>query len=513
MTVLQQGDINTTALSVPDVYVQIVPPSDNYINGVPTNILGIVGTASWGPVNAPVTVGDLTACVQAFGNIKARKYDLGTAVWASILNGANDFRCVRVTDGTDVAATAVIQTDCLTLTAKYTGSTGNSISAALAAGSKPGTWRVTVLLPGLLPEVYDGLGKGLAGAALWKAIADAINNGTGPMREASGLVVATAGAGTTAPTAGSVTLKGGTDGVSAVDGTKLLGVDIAPRKGMYALRGTGVKTAFLADCDDSTTWTDQAAFSLDEGVYMFVAGPSGEAITDAINAKNSAGIDCWGVKVMLGDYCLFNDTINGVKRFISPQAFLAGRRAALSPEQSTLNKPLYGIIATQKSAQSMQYSYAELQQLTEAGIDVITNPIPAGNQFGGRIGCNSSSNPMINGDNYTALTNYIAYTLDKGMGIYIGRLQSPAQRSQARSTVSSFLANMQLEGMIGDVNNPTKDAFTVKLDKSNNPASRVALGWEQIDVRVTYLSIITKLLVNVEGGQSVNVNVVSSSSA
>ncbi|MFZ4221499.1 phage tail protein, partial [Enterobacter ludwigii] len=110
MTVLQEGDINTTALSVPDVYVQIVPPSDNYINGVPTNILGIVGTASWGPVNAPVTVGDLTACVQAFGNIKARKYDLGTAVWASILNGANDFRCVRVTDGTDVAATAVIQT-------------------------------------------------------------------------------------------------------------------------------------------------------------------------------------------------------------------------------------------------------------------------------------------------------------------------------------------------------------------------------------------------------------------
>ncbi|MBI6183461.1 phage tail protein [Serratia proteamaculans] len=513
MPVIQEGDMNTTALSVPDVYVQIVPPSENYINGVPTNILGIVGTASWGPVNAPVTIGDLTACVQAFGNIKARKHDLGTAVWASVLNGANDFRCVRVTDGTDVAATELIETNCLTLTAKHTGSTGNSISVAIAAGSRPGTWRLTVSLPGLLPEVYDNLGKGLTGNALWGAIAETINSGTGPMRGASGLVVATAGAGTAAPTAGTTVLKGGTDGATGVSGTTLLGVDVTPRKGMYALRGTGVKTAFLVDCDDSATWIDQVAFALDEGVYLFGVGPSGETITDAIGAKNTAGIDSYGFKLLLGDWCLFNDTINGVKRFISPQGFLAGRRAALSPEQSTLNKPLYGIIATQKSAQSMQYSYAELQQLAEAGIDVITNPIPAGNQFGGRIGCNTASNPMINGDNYTALTNYIAYTLDKGMGIYIGRLQSPAQRSQARSTVSSFLANMQQQGMIGDVNNPTKDAFTVKLDNSNNPKERVALGYEQIDVRVTYLSIITKLLINVEGGQSVNVNVVSSSAS
>lgn len=513
MPVIQEGDINTTALTVPDVYVQIVPPTDNYINGVPSNILGIVGTASWGPVNAPVTVGDLTACVQAFGNIKARKYDLGTAVWASILNGANDFRCVRVTDGTDVAATEHIQTDCLTITAKYTGSTGNSITVSLTAGSRTGTWRLTVSLPGLLPEVYDNLGKGLTGKALWSAVADAINDGTGPMRGASGLVVATVGTGTAAPTAGAVVLKGGTDGATGVNGTTLLGVDTVPRKGMYALRGTGAKTAFLADCDDSTTWTDQVAFALDEGVYLFGVGPSGETIGAAISAKNTAGIDSYGFKLLLGDYCLFNDTVNGVKRFISPQAFLAGRRAALSPEQSTLNKPLYGIIATQKSAQSMQYSSAELQQLAEAGIDVITNPIPAGNQFGGRIGCNTSSNPMINGDNYTSLTNYIAYTLDKGMGIYIGRLQSPAQRSQARSTVSSFLANMQLEGQIGDVNNPTKDAFSVKLDSANNPKERVALGYEQIDVRVTYLSIITKLLINVEGGQSVNVNVVSSSAS
>ena len=46
MPISQQGNVNTTALIVPDLYVQIVPPQNLILNGVPTNILGVVGTAS-----------------------------------------------------------------------------------------------------------------------------------------------------------------------------------------------------------------------------------------------------------------------------------------------------------------------------------------------------------------------------------------------------------------------------------------------------------------------------------
>ena len=42
---------------------------------------------------------------------------------------------------------------------------------------------------------------------------------------------------------------------------------------------------------------------------------------------------------------------------------------------------------------------------------------------------------------------------------------------------------------------------------ANNPPARVALGYMQVDVRITYLSVVTVLLINVEGGQSVSVNV------
>ena len=56
MPIIQQGSVNTTSLIVPDLYVQIVPPQNLVLNGVPTNVLGVVGTASWGPVNQPSIV-------------------------------------------------------------------------------------------------------------------------------------------------------------------------------------------------------------------------------------------------------------------------------------------------------------------------------------------------------------------------------------------------------------------------------------------------------------------------
>ena len=80
MPIVQQGSINTTALVVPDLYVQIVPPQNLVLNGVPTNILGVVGTASWGPVNQPVTFATMADYASTFGPVIARKYDMGTQV-------------------------------------------------------------------------------------------------------------------------------------------------------------------------------------------------------------------------------------------------------------------------------------------------------------------------------------------------------------------------------------------------------------------------------------------------
>lgn len=508
MPVVQQGSINTAALVIPDVYVQIMQPP-LVINGLPTNILGVVGTGSWGPTNSPVIVGDLRAAVLNFGNPNARKYDLVTALWAAALQGANNFRCVRVTDGTDVAASVAVQTNCITFTAKYTGTLGNSLQVTVSTGSKASTQKVTVAMPGYVPEVFDNLGAGLSGNALWVAIANAINNGTDATRGASQLVVASAGAGTTAPTSSAYTMTGGTDGAATITGSVLLGQDTVPRKGMYSLRNTGASVAFLADCDDSTTWSTQVAFGLSEGVYMVGAGPAGDTISNAVTAKSTAGIDSYIFKLCFGDWVYFNDSINGVVRMISPQGFLAGKIANLSPEQSSLNKQLYGIVGTQKSYANQVYSSAELQTLAQAGIDVISNPIPAGNQFGARFGHNSSSNFAVHGDNYTRMTNFLAYTLNSAMGLFVGRLQSQQPndptRREVKSTIDNFLEVLVQQKMI--------DAYQTQCDLGNNLPQRIAAGYLQVDVKVRYLSIVEYLIVNLEGGQTVVINRVNTSPA
>src|SRR5262249_30707123 len=171
MPIVQQGEINTTALIVPDLYVQIVPPQNLVLNGVPTNVLGVVGTASWGPVGHPVICATMGDYAQNFGPIVPRKYDMGTQVATAVQQGAQDFRCVRVTDNTDTAAQTVLPGTTVTFTAVYTGALGNQVLLSLSVGSKANTWRLTVSLSGLQPEVYDNIAG--SGVTFWSNLAAA----------------------------------------------------------------------------------------------------------------------------------------------------------------------------------------------------------------------------------------------------------------------------------------------------------------------------------------------------
>jgi hypothetical protein len=508
MPIIQQGSVNTTALVVPDLYVQIVPPQNLMLNGVPTNVVGVVGTASWGPVGQPVIVATMADYANNFGPVVARKYDMATQVATAVQQGAANFRCVRVTDGTDTAAQFVVPNTNFLFTALYTGSLGSQISVTLTTGSQAGTWRLVVSLPGGSIELFDNIGG--TGTAFWHNLAAAVNGGQGPQRGPSQIVVANANATAAAPYAFTFTFVTGTPGTDGanVSAGKLVGVDQLPRQGMYALRGQGCSIAVLADADDSTQWTTQEAFGLSEGIYMILTGPSGDTIANAVATMQSAGLDSYACKLMFGDWLWWNDQVNATLRLVSPQGFVAGRLANLSPEQSSLNKPIYSVVGSQKSGapgsgQTNAYASADLQTLFQAGIDVISNPQPGGYYWGVRCGHNSSSNAAINGDNYTRLTNYIAATLAAGMGQYVGQVVNVALFQQIRATQLSFLQGMLSQGMLGstDGNLP----FSVICDASNNPVSRTGLGYVQSDAQIQYQAINEKFIVNIEGGQTVTV--------
>ena len=615
MPIYQAGSINPTALIVPGLYVNIVPPQISLLNGVPTNRLGIVGSAQWGPVNSPIDISGtsaMAAFAAQFGSIQPRKYDLGTAVAIAVQQGAQAMKCVRVTDGSDVAAAAsvsltdairsvtvggsvtaadpitlqitpnggvqqnllytvlggdTLQTIAVALAAlvnansvlaaagivadtpvsgafnlhyltapsaisrvvggaatetvtigtaaplstvqisyasKWTGSLGNSISILHSAGSQALTTKVTVSIPGSVPEIFDNITG--TGSVLWANIAQAITLGQSGIRTPSQIITAVAGSGASSPTLPlTVTPIGGTDGATNIVGATLVGVDTLPRTGMYAMRSQGISVAMLADCDTPATWPAQVAFGLVEGIYMVCAGPLGETIASAAAAKIAAGVDSYAPKILLGDWVYWQDTVNGQQRLVSPPAFVAGLMSNMSPQNSSLNKPLYGIVGTQKSATGISYATADIATLVQAGIDVIGTPSPGGNYFSCLTGHNASSNPVIQGDNYTRMTNYIASTLNSGMGVFVGRLQSPTVQKSAKATLDAYFANLWKNGLIG-TSNPNTVPWNVVLDGSNNPQDQVALGMMGATVQVIYLSIIEKFLVNVEGGQSVTIN-------
>lgn len=501
MPISPLGQLNTTALTVADVYVQIIPPQ-LLLNGVPSNIGGYVGSASWGPVNQPVIVGSYQEYAQNFGALVARAFDMGTHIAVLFQEGGSAAKCVRVTDGTDVAATAIVLTNCLTLTSKYTGSGGNSIKFTISTGSKPSTFMLRVSMPGQLPEVFDNIGG--TGNAFWVAAAAAINNGITNGRGHSQIIVAAAGAGVTAPSAGTTSLAGGSDGATTINATALLGADTFPRTGMYALRDQDVSVLVLCDLTDTSSWGAQDAFCQSEGIYGITTGPASQSITAAVTAKNTAAIDTYALKIMIGDWIFWFDSVNGIeRRLISPQAHAAAKLLSLAPQYSGLNKRILTVVSTEKQQTGIPYTAADIQTLVLAGIDVICAPNPGGNYFALRTGHNASSNAVIHGDNYTRMTNYIAATLEKGMGLYVGELQSSKPndetRRKAKVTLDAFMAAMVQQNQI--------DNFKNVLDLSNNPLNRQALGYMQADCKVRYLSVVEFFVINLEGGQSVTIDV------
>jgi uncharacterized protein len=512
----QQGALNTTALVVPDLYVQLVPPSVTLLNGVPSNVIGLVGSASWGPVGIPVTLGTMAAYAAGFGPVMNRSFDMGTHVAIAVQQGAAAFVCVRAADGTEAAATGPGPAGCITFTALYPGSLGDQITITLAAGSKAGSWAAIIGIPGLMPERFDNI-EG-AGAGFWAALAAAINTGAGQIAAlASVFVTARAGGGMTAPAAATYTLSGGLDGATGVTAATLTGSDTAPYSGMYTLSGQGCSILDVCDATDPGQWSTVEAFAAAEGLYAMIAGPIGDTIANAITTQTSAGIGSPAVKLLFGDWLWWWDATNGVQRLVSPQAFAAGRLANLSPEQSGLNKPLFAIAGSQTvgvpgSGINRAYSVAELTALFEAGIDVITNPGAGGQAIWTlRLGHNSSSNPATNGDSYTRLTNYIAATLSAGMGIYVGQVINTALLRKIRSTLMAFLSGLLGQGLLGSTDGSVP--FAVLCDTVNNPQARQALGYVQADVQIRYQGINEKFLVNLDGGAGVLVTAASASAA
>ena len=503
MAIVQAGSTNLASQVVPGLTVTEIAPSAVVISGTPTGILGIVGSAIWGPVNTPSICSDEDDCTAAFGPMVARKYDLGTAVYVAALQNASSFRCVRVTDGTDTAASLALGPTELAKAPAFYASLANAINSGVGV-LRGASQRVTLSGSGVLAALYTG--------SLGDTIKVSISAGS-----KAGTAKAVVGMGTGAPevfdnipapalpTFQTVALVGGADGASGVTAATLVGLDVQPRSGLYALRGQGLTHVMAADADDSTQYTTIDAFAASESCYAVQVAPAGSTIAATATLKSTAGLDSEFSKLLHGDWLYVNDPVNLVQRMVSPQGFAAGKLAALAPNQSSLNKPLVGIVASQTSAAANgTYSNAELTALFEADLDVICNPAPGGAFWAVRGGINTSSNAAVGDDEDTTMTTFLATSIDAVMGQYVGLPISLSLLQDVAASLNSFLANLLTVGILGSVNGARP--YSVVCDTTNNPQARLGLGYVNADVTVQTMSVNRFFNVNLQDGPTVTVS-------
>lgn len=156
--IIQSGTINPV---VPNAYVNVAAPGNGLIQGAPTNILGLVGVASWGPVDSVGLVSSNPQAQQLFGLVTNRRYDLSTAVAVSVQNGVNFMKCIRVTDGTDIAAHRGIKSTSETYETATIGGTitAGDICAITCTATNGSVWMIsyTVLTGDTTAKIAAGL--------------------------------------------------------------------------------------------------------------------------------------------------------------------------------------------------------------------------------------------------------------------------------------------------------------------------------------------------------------------
>ena len=634
------GQFNPASLQADDLYIQIQQPP-GYITGVPTDVFGVVGTASWGQVNQPAHMGSPFDALQNFGPVGAAAltdpYDLATDLAIAFGQAASQASLegwgVRVSDGTDTKATAtlagtassaaelatltgtitngdsgtitftssavtgsplaitipVVTADTLTtiaakfvlainsnaalvavgvwasslagvisiyqpaslspqitftktsgssltitlsagtaatsavvLSAVCTGILGNSIACTLQAGSAANTWTALLSLPNLsLFEMYPNISTT---GGFWINFANAINKGMSNIRGPS--AICTAGSvnlAVGAPTAQTVTASGGTDGRSGVTSAILIGSDSSlPKTGLYALRqlNPGVGVAWLCGCTDITAPPTLLPFGLSEGVTMLFPFAAGTSTAAALASVSSIGVHDSSF-AYVKDWVYWFDVLNNQVRLVPPTAFIGGRIATLSPCVNPGNEPVNLVEGTERNnpfqSAHQPYTVSEVGQLENAGIMFITNPIPAGSEWGIRHGQTTSLSPSTGGVEWWRMNVFLARSFAGVMGQFVDQNQSqqpsdPLRRA-VKNQLNSFLTFLKSPGAGAGDGNGLIDDFTVictfnpnsgaSAGNGVNTPQSIAQHYLFVLVRVTFLSNVRFFILALQGGTTV----------
>jgi hypothetical protein len=522
ITNTNQGNILTDGVYIDQITAPAPTPQ-----GPQTGRVAGVGTANYGVDGEFVPFVNITGLGQAFGNNST----LPNALLADMplcMPECQNLGAVRVTDGTDTAATIVVL-DSIgatlgTLVNRLSGalpnptttaSPNNGVGAygtqALTGSTATGAPNETlsIVFPGYPTEqytvpAYATAGAGYNAAAYIANLAAAVN-GTGSGQAGSPRWTWVSGAGTHSPSNGvNFPASGGTNGAN-VTTAQLLGSNTAiGRTGMYALSGQ-IQAAqfFLCGSFDPSAAAAMAAFAAQENAIA-VIGFQSLLPTTTEQAQIAANNMVNDNLILTSDWDSFYDPFALIQRNLAPMAKIAGIISSLPAYLYPGNEPpggANGVIATDRIADPVVLSEAEQRQQSNI-LYLTNNPVlfPRATGYGIPFGTVSSGKLISD----IRMLKTLSFQLGQAYGPLVGAMQGPLPTSGIDTDPFRIALLDATDGVLQPYLQAGQIVAYTPVDNStNNTNATIQEGFAFISVAVTTKSAARFIVTFLQVGNTV----------
>lgn len=442
---------------IPGTYIEVRAEGLIGVGGISTGTIGIVGTASRGPLDQVVTLGSYPEAIAMFGAYDALPDDPNATAHLSLTRtleqafrgGASDVLAVRVANvapGTMRSMTWVVEDDngdLMTLTATSPGTWANSIVAALVIPADDTDPFALTLTQGATRETHEAM----TAADLAREINDASNFVT-----ASVVADADADDRPNQVTAAALAAQGGPDGAGAMGALipqVAAGLDLLANRTVNILIAAG----YNADVIAGTILSHLEATETNGAERIAIMGTRGDTVanaaTDAATVSNRRA-----VLVAPGIQAL--DAASGDQVDLPPAyaaALVAGKLSTLAPHISLTNKDVA------VDGLTTNYTRAQQKQLLLNRIMVLHR------NLGHRAlrGITTDTGPFTQ-ISVRRIVDYAKAGVRIGSNPYIGRLNNTRVRAALKATLDGFLSQMVQDEML----------ISYELDVSATRAQEIA---------------------------------------
>jgi len=427
---------------LPGTYIEVRAEGLIGVGGISTGNIGVVGTASRGPLNEAVILGSYGEALETFGSTNRwpgtaqdPALTLTRTLEQLFAGGASTVYAVRVANlpqNTTMrtmswTATGEGQNNTLfTLEATSPGTWANSIQARLTA---PETGPATLeLVYGRMKESYEGATAGV--------LASEITGGS-RLVKVTGLADDKKGVAPKTLTAAAQDARGGPDGGGATS------TEIAAGLALLATKDVNIVTVggFDAKTIAGTVVAHLEATENDGRERIAVLGASSDTVS-SIDADSAAVSNARVILVAPGivadDAARVGEASKAVK-LTAPYAaaLVAGRLSTLAPHISLTNKD---VAATDVAK---EYTRSEQKSLLGKRVCILAK------NLGIRVvkGITTDTGPFRQ-ISVRRIVDYAKAGVRIGSNPYIGRLNNSRVRAALKATLDGFLSGMVLDEML-----------------------------------------------------------------